>query len=334
MMHNKGFALLEIIVALLLGSLISGILFQSLSQSNQIFSKVTATSSIERRMALFQQQVETDFSGICAPPEPTVKKEDAQKDGQKEEKKETVDKKDEQKEDEKVLKAFTLESDGKGGIEILSFVTANPLPTYRQGFPRVVRVAYRVIPDTENEGKFLLVRQQSEELSLESFQQASKGATKKEGQKPIRSFEMIRNIHAITCTPFVELIKLPEAKNKKKEDQDKEEEKQKAEAKKEGSEEKKVRTFMTTQEWFALSQDERKKYKTPLYPLFLKIEITPADDLKKTRTFEFWFAAAGGFGLFEREGASELPSKDELQQRATADKETRRIHLHDGIYQP
>ena len=62
-MMRKGFALLEVTFALFLSAMIALVLFESLSQTNSILSRVTSVSMLERRVMVMQQQFESDFSG-------------------------------------------------------------------------------------------------------------------------------------------------------------------------------------------------------------------------------------------------------------------------------
>ena len=342
-MMQKGFSLIEVTFGLLISSMIALILFESLSQTNGILSRVVSVSSIERRVALMQQQFETDFSGMFPPR--IIEKDDDEEAGDqgKDEKKEKPsppkkeDKK--EKEQENAFKTFSFESDERGFVKILSFVTTNPLSVYQQPSPRAVRVAYRVIADPENQGKLLLIRQESEELSLKKFEAATKKETIKSGQEPIRSYEIARDIENIKFEFFVEKIekkepessanapdapqggKEPVSKNTKKED-----------SKDKGEE--KPRVFMLIDDWKKLSDDEKKKYETPEIPAFCSFKIFMNDERKHIHTFEFLFSTCAGYVPVVVKGVTSLPSAQENQQRKAGQDETDRMFLHGGIPQP
>ena len=331
-MMRKGFALLEVVFALLISSMIAIILFESLSQTNVILSRVVSVSSLERRVALMQQQFETDFSGMF-PPHITEKDEDDETaPDKKAEKKEApkVEKK-QDKEQEVGFKTFTFESDERGFVSILSFVTTNPLCVYQQPSPRAVRVAYRVIADPENQGKLLLIRQESEELSLKKFEAATKKETIKPGQKPIRGYEIARDIENIKFEFFVEKI---ESSSAKAPYSTKASTGGPADKKSEDKGEDRPRVFMLIDEWKKLSDDEKKKYETPEIPAFCSLKIFMNDERKRVHIFEFLFSTCAGYVPVLIKGATSLPSAQENQQRKAGQAETDRMFLHGGIPQP
>lgn len=333
-MMRKGYTLPEVMVGLLIGALLSGILFESLSQINQIFARVVATSSLERQVALMQQQFENDFSGMFSPrlveidEADTEKKDDAetQKPQQKEPGKDSKDT------EESVFKSFVFEGTTQGLVNIMTFVTTNPLLSYRQPAPRVVRVAYRVIPDPENEGKLLLIRQQSDELSLKKFELATKKETIKSDQKLIRSYEIARALESIKFEFFIEKIKKAETATKQPAVSDKDKKDKKDEKKEQ--EEEQPRAFVLIEEWLKLSEEERAKFEAPEIPAFIHITIGMNDERKHVRTFECWFAPCYGTAPVLLKGiTSDLPSKDELRQRELADEHTQRMNMHNDAPQ-
>jgi len=329
-MMQKGFSLIEVTFGLLISSMIALILFESLSQSNKILSRVVSVSSIERKVALMQHQLETDFSGMF-PPRIIEKEDDEQESQDKDREKEKSpsskkpDKK--EKEQENGFKTFSFESDDRGFVSILSFVTTNPLSVYQQPSPRAVRVAYRVIADPENQGKLLLIRQESEELSLKQFEAATKKETIKSGQKPIRGYEIARDIESIKFEFFVEKIeKSSDVKTSEAPQEGKDKDKK--------TEEEKPRVFILIDDWKKLSDDEKKKYETPEIPAFCSLKIFMNDERNHIHTFEFLFATCAGYEPVIIKGATSLPSAHEMQQRKAGQEETDRMFLHGGIPQP
>lgn len=334
MMLRKGFTLLEVVFGLLISSMIALILFQSLTQMNGTLTRVTALTSLERRVMLLQQQLETDFSGIFAPQLTERDDEDLEEEEKKKEKasqKEEKNKKEEdlQEEQDTGFKTFTFEADDRGFVKILSFVSCNPLNVYQQPSPRAVRVAYRVSADSENEGKLLLIRQESEELSLKKFEEATKKATIKEGQAPIRSYEIARNIENIKFEFYVEKIQKQEPE-KKQPGQAQTPEPKKEEKK---EEEEKPRAYFTLDEWKQLSKDEKKKYEKPEIPAYCSLKLFLNDDRKRVHSFEFLFFSAVGIAPVTIKGVTSLPSVHEMEQRRAGQQETDRMALHGGIPQ-
>ena len=346
-MMQKGFSLIEVTFGLLISSMIALILFESLSQSNGILSRVVSVSSIERRVALMQQQFETDFSGMFPPR--IIEKDDDEEVGDqgKDEKtstsakatadREIKDKKTDKKEEqENAFKTFSFESDERGLVKILSFVTTNPLSVYQQPSPRAVRVAYRVIADPENQGKLLLIRQESDELSLKKFEAATKKETIKPGQKPIRGYEIARDIENIKFEFFVEKIekKEPEKAQSVGQQQPKDKGGSPSAKASEDKGEEKPRAFMLIDDWKKLSDDEKKKYETQEIPAFCSFKIFMNDEKKHIHTFEFLFSTCAGYVPVVVKGVTSLPSAHEAQQRQAGQAETDRMFLHGGIPQP
>jgi type II secretory pathway component PulJ len=340
-MMRKGFALLEIVFALVISSMIALILFQSLSQTNGVLSRVVSLSSIERRVALMQHQFETDFSGMFPPQ--LIENEDEEEKPEEGEKGKPVASqpekgKKEEKEQENAFKTFTFESDERGFVKILSFVTTNPLSVYQQPSARAVRVAYRVVADPENQGKLLVLRQESEELSLKKFEAATKKETIKSGQKPIRSYEIARDIENIRFEFWVEKIEKKEpakSPSPAQPQQDKEKEGGVSSTKtSESKVEEKPREFMILDDWKKLSDDEKKKYEVPEIPAFASLKIFMNDEKKRVHSFEFLFCTCMGYQPVLVKGATSLPSAHEIQQRKAGQAETDRMVLHGGIPQP
>ncbi len=336
---RKGFILVEVLVALLLGSLMIGVLFQSLSQTNQLFAKVVSTSSIQRTALLVQQQFETDFSGMIAPqlvereeaPErDTQKKSDEDKKNKSLEDKKSDDKKSEEKKEEP-FKSFIFETGEKGTVKIISFVSSNPLLTYKQPLPRAIRVAYRVVADPENQGALLLIRQQSEELFLARFEAACKKDTIKSGQNLIRSYELARNIQTITFEFFVEKIEKPDKALEKKPGQEQQAEKK--DKNKDTSAEQKKRVFVLIDDWLKLSDEEKKKYEPQALPAFGHCVMTLLDEKAKAKTFDFWFAPCYDMQPIDIKGVTDLPSLQEEQGRQAAAEQEKHMFMPGGIPQ-
>ena len=235
-------------------------------------------------------------------------------------------KSDEVKEDKeknkKIFKSFVFEGTTQGLINIMSFVTTNPLLSYQQRLPRAVRIAYRVIPDPEHEQKLLLIRQQSDELSLELFEAATKKETLKTDQKPIRSFEIARNIEALSFAFYIEKKEKPQTDKKTPNISEKEV----SEKKDDKKEQEKPREYMLIEEWLKLSEQEREKYESPEIPAFIQLTITLHDERKKSKTFEYWFAPAYGIAPVKIKGiVSDLPSAQEKKTQQIVQDNAKRM---------
>ena len=63
----NGFALLEVIISVMVGSMLALLLFQSIGSMSKTYQKIVSVSSVQRRFTLVQQQFERDLSGVIAP---------------------------------------------------------------------------------------------------------------------------------------------------------------------------------------------------------------------------------------------------------------------------
>jgi|GEM_PF-2926109 len=334
MMLRSGFSFVEVICGLVISALIATVLFQALFQTNSVLKRVDALSSLERRVMLVQQQFESDFSGMFAPAltESDDDEADEEQSSSKQHKKEQSKTKegDLKEEDSTGFKTFTFEADERGLVKILSFVTTNPLAIYQQPSPRAVRIAYRVIADSENEGKLLLIRQESaEELSLKRFDQATNKSTIQPGQAPVRSYEIARNIENIKFEFFIEKIenKQPEKKSSPASAAEVKPEEKKKE------EEEKARGYFSLDEWKNLSIEEKKKFQKPEIPAYCSLKLFLNDERKRVHSFEFLFFSSVGIAPVIVKGPTSLPSASELEQRKAGQAETDRMMLHNGIPQ-
>ena len=328
---KKGYSLTEVMFGLLIGVMLSGIFFESLTSINKVFARVVATSSWQRQIAFMQQQFENDFSGMSVTPsKEQLEPEDLEEEGEK--KDVEKNKKEIEEKEKSTFKSFIFEGTTTGLVNLMTFITTNPLLSYRQPSARLVRVAYRVVSDPENQGKFLLVRQQSEELVLKKFEAATKKETIKPGQVPIRSYEMVRGIESIKFEFFIEKIKKSESDKNKKTALIPAQE-----SKEDGKKEEELRVFVPIEEWLKLSDEEKNQFETPQFPAFIHITLSVNDERKKIRTADFWFSPCYGLTPFvNKEVATELPNSDQLLQRQLVDDHTQRMEEYGisvgGVY--
>ena len=273
----KGFSLLEVMLAMAISAGLTFILFQALTQSSLVLSKVVNTAQIHRNLTIVQQLWEREFSGIFSPTinwDPESEKNESEsspesKDKKSEsEKKETPDKenatekKEEKKEDKKtdskdapekkpVPQPFVYELDATNNLKMFTFITTNPTVVYDEPQTRMVRVMYKLEPDPENASTFILVHQQSEDLDPKHFISGAYNA--------IRSYPILKGIKTLQCTfliPKVEDEKEEAEGANKGPEEKKEDEKSSVKDKKE-KKEKKARQFETLKEWKEEAEEEK-----------------------------------------------------------------------------
>jgi len=268
---KKGYIILELLLAFAISSMVMGALFTTFNQTNKAVAMMDRIASIDMRTLLLQNQMEIDLSGAFVPQERQKKEKTGDKDKKKDVKKEGKQgKKEEEFEDVPLKKAFFVKDKG-ANIELLTFITTNPLPSYGALKPRIVRVLYKVVPEKatskgETKPSFKLLRQEHETLSFAKFEKS----------KAIRPYEVIKNIKKITAEYTVSVEK----------DQEKE--------KKGGGEKSSVQTkgqakepkieFKTLKKWGKEQIKKTKKQK----PDMCKFKVELWDDLRRSfKTFEF-----------------------------------------------
>ena len=185
---TQGFTIIELLIAFAIGSLLSGILFQTFFQSNRFVQTIDATIATNTSAMVVLNQLEKDIAGIYAPivfPEEKtekVKKTDTQKetkepDAKNKKQTETKEKKPKKKPLTKIFYA-TEQNDTLG---MLSFITTNSLSSYVNKEaagrirPKLVRVLYKLEqePDTHADksvATYRLMRKESAELDFERSQ--------------------------------------------------------------------------------------------------------------------------------------------------------------------
>ena len=319
----KGFSLIEVILAMAISIGLMGILFQSLTQSNVVLQKVITFSALERKTTVLQQLWDREISGIIVPAmvwDENAQNQDAEgnqkesdsKDVAEKDQKESKDKtgsKDEKKEQKKLPQPFVYEMDEGGNLKMFTFITTNSVAIYGEPQVRLVRVMYRLQPDPENPGTFIVLHQQSENLDPKKFSTGSENG--------VRCYPVIDGVKKLTCE-F--LVKKKDEKEKKEKEAYKKDEKKETpaqeskDAKKDEKEApKKVRQLQALKEWKeeveekdtkkdavepekkdtkekAEKKEKKDEDKRPELPLFIHIALTLQDDVKKIHAYDYWYA--------------------------------------------
>jgi prepilin-type N-terminal cleavage/methylation domain-containing protein len=303
-MLRKGFALLEMLLAMAVSSILMVLWLQTTGQMSGMFQRVSAVSEIDRNLVTMIQQFERDFIGVFSPQitlKTEVKRSEVEE--KEEQKVKTTTKKDTQKikkETTTLPFAFFSKNDGKGNCIELTCITSNPLVSYQQTIPYLARIVYRLMPDPEQSEAFLLARQQSEKLDYKFFS--------KESENPVRSYTVATGIKSLKIEFLIPKVEKDEDK-KEKDTKD--------------SKEDKKREFITLQEWKELEEDEEKKEKRPLIPSFIHITMTLIDLQKRTTMFELWFAPLYDAQSVTVSDITTLPSTHEIYHRKFAEHKAR-----------
>ena len=196
---KSGFTLIELSIGLLLSSIIGTALYSGFFVTNRVVESADNFISLDFRSALIENQLDKDLAGIFVPEESDVVTTSTNKKDSQEKNKTTESKKEVKPVEEKPVKPIDkifYSMNGSGGsLNVLTFITNNPIKVYEKAAnvkpkSRMVRIAYRLIPQEDNPKAFSLVRQESSEFDFNAFDLKS--------SKPIRGYELARDIKNIT----------------------------------------------------------------------------------------------------------------------------------------
>jgi prepilin-type N-terminal cleavage/methylation domain-containing protein len=317
---RKGFALMEVLFSLMIGSILAFLLFQSIGSMSKTYQKIFSVSSVQRRFTLIQQQFDRDFSGIVAPKisldderSPDKKKDSDNKEAGPKKAVVKTDKDNQQHESKsyRVPHVFFSKNDDKGNCIQLTCLTTNPVSVYGQSTPRLVRVAYNLEPDPEHEGLFLLSRQQSDILDFKEFSE--------KGGKGIRKF---------TISDGVEKLKISFLVPKKadKESQPLTEEDKKLSDKEKKKKFKVERELKAITDWpYFKDEKEEKEKNRPSFPTFIKVEISLIDEQKRPSDFLIWYAPIYDMKPIFVEDSATLPSMSDMYHKKFVEHRQRKM---------
>ena len=152
----KGFALIEIILAISISSIIGIALFSGLFQIYNSEEQVAETVSVGRRVAIITERMQKDLTGMFWPKltQDDSKKKTEQENGEQEEKQQPTIKKILFSENQQI--AENIES-----LKELTFITANPLQVYGEAKPRATRVIYTLEEEQDLKNSYALFRKGS-----------------------------------------------------------------------------------------------------------------------------------------------------------------------------
>ncbi len=179
---KAGFTLIELIASLALTGMLMSLLFSSFFLTNRSISIAEPLIEADVRCALIHNQLVKELEGVFIPVQAELKKTGS-----------SVVASSLEKNQPKPLDKIFYSTNKNNRLEILSFITNNPLKIYydeKSGTPKpaVVRVVYRLIETKDK--NYTLLRQESSTLEFEAFEVKA--------SKPIRSYEVANNIKNIT----------------------------------------------------------------------------------------------------------------------------------------
>lgn len=271
-----GFTLIEIVIAIAISAMLSYSLFFVFYQVQKSVNVVERLISNDSAILIFQNQFEKDITGAFIPQHWFLEEQKSLPSGLKEQKPQ-------QQQQQKIEKVFSVETD-KNIITNITFITCNPLQTYDNYKPRVVRVEYQLKP-AENDS-YILSRKESLELDIKKFKDTKDA-----------SFDLLARIKEFS---FVFIYPV--------------------EKEQQGSRDKKKKDIELKEaiSW-PLKEDKDAKTKLPLMPKFIKLKIVLFDiNYQREDTFEFMYQVYA-FTEPAQEPKKELsqPNAAPAQQNAT-----------------
>ncbi|OGB96853.1 hypothetical protein A3F06_00570 [candidate division TM6 bacterium RIFCSPHIGHO2_12_FULL_36_22] len=282
--NNKpGFTLIEMMIAIVITSILGGILLNIYLQTQRSVSRINETIDLDFEDSIIYNQLEKDISGIFVPqvfvddrtsesnkpqqPSATQQAEGSQP--QAEQPKPAQPPKPKKKL-ARVKDALISSNDGKS-MKSLTFITNNPLQVYGESKPRMVRVEYYLEPDTNNK-HLKLFRRESIEIEMDAFKEANP-----------RAYQIADSIKQFS----LEFLAAKQPKQKQGEKNEKEK-------KKDGEEERKeVPELVPFAEWNDSILKENKELYQDLLPVFIKVELelwqSKNPDEEQTRHYTFFY---------------------------------------------
>jgi len=280
---QKGFTLVEILIAMAIASFVIGLLFNGIFQVNRMMKKNDTRINMTRRAALVLHQFQKDIMGVFVPLEAQPKEEKpetkdsttttTQQNSQQAAQKSPSKK----KKDSKPLTKIFYGTNKNKNLDLLTFITNNILEIYwsdRAGKarPKIARVVYRLVKDQNEKDSYTLLRQESSTLDFDAF--------KLDTTKKIRAYELISGIKELSIKYMV--------KEEEKRDKDKTVEKEEI-SEDTTNKKQEPKKFKTLKIWDLKKEKKEKKEKESekrKVPNYVIIKIVLWDDVKEsTATF-------------------------------------------------
>ena len=279
---SSGMTLIEIVIAMMIASLLSILLFQSFNQSQKTGLNFDGMVDYSFTMPIMYNQLHKDFSSIFVPEQVFKDLVEEYNTTKKSSPAEKAPIKDEEKtETFKNIFVYTLKDKN---LELLSFLSTNSLSLFNTVIPHSVRVLYRLVP--EHNGLSRLMRQETLQLNLPL------DAFKKE---KIREYELIRGIKALSIK-----FMIPEQT-------------------KDGKEKKSTETnYKTVEAWLPNETQKVDKKAEALVPEFIIIKgIVVHEVTQQEYSFEWWFHITAYEGITQRVANIKKKQKEKKEETAS-----------------
>jgi prepilin-type N-terminal cleavage/methylation domain-containing protein len=260
---KPGFSLLEIVIAIAIGAIVSVLLYQATSQTARVVKTIDVLIDVHSELALFIDRVTKDVSGAFvpriaidekeAPPEKKPEKKPEEK------KPPSPEKKKETEHNVFVVQNMTLDEKAPRGSSLFTFISTSPLSVYGEFVPRRVRIAYVIESQKDSKGLYKLVRYESTEIDLKKFEE-------KQRSNVIKGYSIVRNIKSLRVECY--------AAQEEAEQESQEKDKDKAKYK----EAKPIREYERFTSW---KSSERKKNKQSFLPEWVVLKGALVDARQK-----------------------------------------------------
>ncbi len=257
---RTGISLIDVVTAIAVGGILTVLLYRSVVQTNRVVYTIDAMIDMYSEVALFKDRMERDVLGTFIPQGISMaffkrvmqqNKEETQKKNQQKGDKDT---------EEAIDEIFVVKRGAQNNLATMTFTTTSPLIVFNETAPRAVRVLYELTPDKERQNRWSLLRYESTDLALRTFNQKRREGT-------IRGHTILDNIKKLAVRCVVE----SRDKENKKEKQPKEDQ-------------KRERTFEYLIGWDDSVAEEQGRF----LPLYVEVKGEVVDERKK-RSVPFTF---------------------------------------------
>lgn len=269
MIRKQGFTLIEIIIALLIGSLIIGSLYKILQQIQRGVTMITTVIDLDAPLISLHNQLERDLLGTFVPISTAQIKAESQETKKTNTQTGQTNNTENKKEPEKAIKDVFVGTQKNNGL-FMHFITnggiqtVSPTDQKEVPMPALKRVIYALEPDPTRAGLFILWYGQTYNLDPEAIN----------NPKNIQRYELAWGLKNLTATFKIYEVPQEQAKNIKEKDAPKVPEK------------------LVTLTSF-IPADVLKQYKTVL-PAYVEIKGEVVDERQaRSEVFIYQFALPG-----------------------------------------
>ncbi|MBY0110282.1 MAG: prepilin-type N-terminal cleavage/methylation domain-containing protein [Candidatus Babeliaceae bacterium] len=159
-MMRPGFSLIEIIIALAISGFVGIMVFNTVWLLQQSSKRYNELITVDSQQQILFSQMQKDISSMVVPLYGFLANANEKKEEQ-------------EKVQQEYFKRFGLQIEIENEkFKSLSFVTTTVLGIYGAKKPRLVRVRYLMVPDTNHKNYFTLMRQESSELLMSDFERS------------------------------------------------------------------------------------------------------------------------------------------------------------------